>query len=163
MREKVDAFFFRPVNPFATTVFRLCFAVMLAVAFAPAGLAPRSPSLGFVTSAPYFALIYVLIAAFALGYRARTACIVLFLVLLPHDFLERGNQSRQVLLTALLCFSFAKSLPVWRYLRDEVVASDFGPIWPIRLVQFQVSILYAVGADLPPVRRCPPTAPALPD
>lgn len=146
MKEKLEDFFFRPVDPLAATLFRLCFAAMLAYTFWPAGLAARSPSLSFVTSPPYFALIYLLIAAFALGYRARTVCIVLFFVLLPHDFLERGNQSRQVLLTALFCFSFAKSIPVWRYLEKEVVASDYGPIWPIRLVQIQLSILYGVNA-----------------
>lgn len=144
--------FFLPANPRSIMAFRICLALMLAYMFAPRGLSPIYPLTEFssfnhyIFSDSYYILIYVLIALFALGVQSQILAAVLFLVLLPHDFLSDGRSSKQVILCVLLCFTFIKSVPVWKLNNVAFQTSQLSPIWPIRLIQIQLSLLYGVNA-----------------
>lgn len=143
---------FLPANPKSIMAFRICLALMLAYMFAPKGLSPIYPLTEFSSfnhyffSDSYYILIYVLIILFALGVQSQILSAVLFLVLLPHDFLSEGRSSKQVILCVLLCFIFIKSLPVWKINTLVFQTSKLSPIWPIRLIQIQLSLLYGVNA-----------------
>ena len=143
---------FLPSNPKSIVVFRFCLALMLAYMFAPRGLSPIYPLTEFshfnqyFFSDSYYILIYVLIALFALGVQSQILSVLLFLVLLPHDFLSNGRASKQVILCVLLCFAFIKTLPVWKMNQVTFQISHLSPIWPVRLIQIQLSLLYGVNA-----------------
>jgi hypothetical protein len=154
-REPYDpAFLFQRVSPVTLAVFRVLLSAMLAYA-----LWPREVPLGawvdgrplaeaayanVFMSTPYRACIYAALAWFAVGWRPRLAGAVLFCLLLPHVFLAKGRISRHMLIVAVLFTSFLRTTPLWRPadLRD----SDPGPMWPVRLMQFQLSALYGVNA-----------------
>jgi hypothetical protein len=97
---------------------------------------------------PYFLVIGVLLAAFAAGVRPRIVGFILFLLLLPLASLTAGQLSRQVLLTALFAFSMLRSDEQWslRALRQDEPRESAGPIWPIRLIQVQLTLVYGVNA-----------------
>jgi hypothetical protein len=96
----------------------------------------------------YLLLIGVLLVAFAAGVRPRIVGFVLSSLLLPLASLTSGQQSRQVLLTALLAFSMLRSDEQWslRTLRQDEPRESAGPIWPIRLIQIQLTLVYGVNA-----------------
>lgn len=143
---------FLPANPKNIMAFRICLALMLAYMFVPRGLSPIYPLTEFsgfnqyFFSDSYYILIYVLIFLFALGVQSQILSALLFLVLLPHDFLSEGRPSKQVILCVLLCFSFIKSLPVWKINNVAFQTSELSPMWPIRLIQIQLSLLYGINA-----------------
>ncbi len=120
--------------------------------FAPRGLTPIYPLSEFsylnqyLFSDSYYLLIYVLIALFALGIKSQVLSALLFLVLLPHVFLSSGRPSKQVILCVLFCFTFIRSLPIWKLNHRTYNISQLSPIWPIRLIQIQLSLLYGVNA-----------------
>jgi len=149
---KINIDLFQPLNPKSIILFRICVALMLAYMFAPRRLAPIYPLSEFsnlnhyLFSDSYYILIYVLIAIFALGVKSQIISIILFLVLLPHDFLSHGRVSKQVILCVLLCFAFIRTLPIWKMNQINHKISEFSPIWPIRLIQIQLSLLYGVNA-----------------
>jgi len=136
--------------------FRLALALFLAYMFWPADLVPRDHLLAwpriaqlyhnvFLTTAYRF-VIYGCIILFAVGWRPRFVGIVLFLVLLPHGFLSEGLQSRQVLLFTVLCISLVPTLPVWHWHRLRTNSWPMGPMWPVRLIQLQLTALYGINA-----------------
>lgn len=143
---------FQPINPKSIILFRICLALMLAYMFAPRGLTPIYPLSEFpnlnqyLFSDSYYILIYVLIAIFALGIKSQILSVLLFLILLPHDFLSSGRTSKQVILCVLFCFAFIRTLPIWKINQITHKISDYSPIWPIRLIQIQLSLLYGVNA-----------------
>lgn len=147
----IDLGLYSPASPKGIMAFRFCLALMLAYMFAPKGLSPIYPLTEFSSfnhylfSDSYYILIYVLITLFALGVKSQILAAVLFLVLLPHDFLSEGRSSKQVILCVLLCFTFIKSLPVWK-MNVAFQTSQLSPIWPLRLIQIQLSLLYGANA-----------------
>ena len=120
--------------------------------FAPRGLTPIYPLSEFdslnqyLFSNLYYILIYFLLVIFAIGIKSQVLSILLFLILLPHDFLSSGRQSKQVILCVLLCFSFIKTQPIWKINQKKYKISDHSPIWPLYLIQFQLSLLYGINA-----------------
>ena len=135
-----------------TTLFRLLLALMLAFAFKPAGLVTRedwgsfSWLGGIILSPGYSVLIYLVIAVFGLGLFRRYPGFLLLLLLIPHACLNRGNQSRQVMLFVLLCVSLLPSRPLWTAWKERHLATAHAPAWPIRLVQLQLTVLYGFNA-----------------
>ena len=147
-----QSFLFAPVNPKSISVFRILVALMITFMFSQKGLTPIYPLTEFpilckyMFSDYYYGLIYLLILLFAIGIRPQIIAILLFIILLPHDFLIQGRKSKQVILCVLLCFGFIKSLPVWHLNKKEFLISNISPIWPIRLIQIQLTLLYGVNA-----------------
>lgn len=158
----VDDFLFSPVNPRAAAVFRTLLAAMVVWTFESAGLRAASP-LGDLPGAEwlyaevvltgwYHAILFALCAWLALGWRPRMPCVLLLILLVPLLSLSRGQISRQVIWFTLAAFAFIQSDAAWslRTLfsrdRSEPIAGDAGPIWPIRLIQLQLTLVYGVNA-----------------
>lgn len=143
---------FQPLNPKSVVLFRICVALMLAFMFAPRGLAPIYPLSEFdslnqyLFSDLYYILIYLLLLIFAIGIKSQFLSILIFLILFPHDFLSSGRASKQVILCVLLCFTFIKTQPIWKINSKKYKISEHSPIWPIYLIQIQLSLLYGINA-----------------
>lgn len=143
--EGLERFLFTPVDGQVVRQFRIVLALMLAWTFWPreGGLArelldkPLLPALYeqvFLTPV-YHLWIGVLLIFLALGRYTRGVGFLLLLFLLPLDFLTIGQQSRQVMLftlLAFLCFPTDTTQPM--------------PIWPIRLMQIQLTLVYGINA-----------------
>ena len=153
---QLQRFLFEPVSARSAAVFRIALTGMLAWAFHSRWL--PAPPLSAVPGAlwayshiilrrPYFLVIGVLLMAFAAGLRPRIVGFILFSLLLPLASLTAGQESRQVLLTALLAFSMLRSDEQWslRALRQDGTRGSAGPIWPIRLIQIQLTLVYGVN------------------
>jgi hypothetical protein len=161
----MERFLFASANPKIVALFRIALAAMLMLSFQSRIMRPdpmlhRVPGLFelygqvFLTR-PYWLLILILLIAFGVGWRPRVLGSLLFAILLPLDFLGGSQQSRQILLFSLLSFSFLRS-DAWlslkqfswesfRYKPDYQLASA-GPMWPIRLIQLQLSVTYGINA-----------------
>ncbi len=152
--ELLPEFLFQQVDPAALAWFRILLALLLAYASwpRPSPLTRGVSEWPFLVqlyqsvflSTPYRVVIYGAILWFALGWRPRIAGAVLFCLLFPHELLEQGRISCQLLLSAVLCTSLLRTSPIWRW--DELKRSRPGPMWPIRLVQFQLTFLYGINA-----------------
>jgi hypothetical protein len=148
------AFLFQRVDAVTLTWFRVLLSLILAYALWPRDLPLGTwlhgwPVLtqvyqGVVLSMPYRLCIYGALVWFAVGWYPRLAGLVLLVLVLPHVFLAKGRISRHMLVAALLFAGLLRTIPVWR-LRD-LKNFDSGPIWPIRLIQCQLTLLYAVNA-----------------
>ncbi len=147
MNPRVDRFLFAPVDTRMAAWFRRAFAIALAVMFWPEGRAFVSPvgdgafaralwSSVFLTR-PWWGLCLVVLAAWGVGLGGRRMGWLALLVLLPLWFSYGVTESRQILLLSLLAFSL---------LRVDRDRSSAGPMWPIRLVQLQLSLTYLVNA-----------------
>ncbi len=154
-----EGYLFGPVDATAAAAFRIGLACMCAIVFWPADLllsrevsvypfvADLYPSL--FKTAPWHWLQLGGLALFGLGLRPRWVGPVLVLCLFPGCFEIGPRRSRQILLFALLAFSLVASdtrrFPIpWR--PAGRVHRSAGPIWPIRLIQLQLALCYAVNA-----------------
>lgn len=146
---RLDRFLFAPVASAPVAGFRVAFAVVLLAAFWPEGRQPigslaRLPGAAalwdgvFLTHA-YWALCVAALVAFAAAVGGRASAAAAAILLLPLTPL-RGALSHQVLLFSLLAFSLL------RQHRRPLPGQTAGPIWPLRLIQIQLSALYAVNA-----------------
>ena len=154
MNERLERFLFAPANATSAAIFRVIFATVLAANFRILGDATRAieshPLMRTLFHAifltrPYHWMCLLLIAVFAVGIRPRLVGLILVAMLTPLDFLTIGQQSRQMLLFALFAFSFLRSdlrLALWRSHGDD----SAGPMWPIRLIQIQLSLVYGINA-----------------
>ena len=152
----LDAFLFSPLEARATAWFRILFASAIPAFFRSTNLSVPSWASGdaawlydnlFLTT-EYMALIAAMCVVLAIGWKPRVVALILVVMLLPLDFLDTGRPSRQVILFALLCFSFVRSDTIrfpWSANNDSA-AQDAGPAWPIRLIQLQLTVLYLVNA-----------------
>jgi hypothetical protein len=156
---RLDRFLFEPINPRSAAMLRIALAIMLPYAFRSLGMQVYPPAEWiphalwwyhhlFLTPGYAAGVIFVAVL-FGLGVYPRATGLVLFAMLLPLASLSRGRQSRQVWLFALFAFSLVRSdaawsLPTW--LNRRRALNDAGPIWPIRLIQIQLCLVYAVNA-----------------
>lgn len=156
---RIERFLFEPINARSAAIFRMALAVILPYAFRSRGTIVFPPAAWvphamwwyqhlFLTRG-YAAAIIVACAIFGLGIYPRAMGFILFAMLLPLGSLSRGRQSRQVWLLSLVAFSLVRSgaawsLPTW--LKRRTDARDAGPIWPVRLIQIQLCIVYATNA-----------------
>ena len=138
---RVSRWLFAPTDPTAIAVFRVLLSVMLLIVFWPRGLALDRPFRGitglvelyesvFLTR-PYWYLALSAILVFATGWRSKLIGWGLATLLFPLLFLTAFRQSRQALLSVLVVFSLLGS---------------HGPMWPVRLMQLQLSVIYGVNA-----------------
>ncbi len=100
----------------------------------------------------YF-LLFIACIAVLVGFRTRLAALVLFVCLASFQrrnpfVLNSGDQLLQVLAFFLVLMPAGVSLSVDRWLKrgEEFWEFPTRPIWPLRLVQLQVSILYISAA-----------------
>jgi hypothetical protein len=135
-------------------VFRIALAAMLAVAFWPDTRLGAdnawpfaAPYASVLVSPPYILAVLALLVLFGLGWRPRPVGMALAAMLLPLASQAGHRLGRHVLLMSLLAFCLVRGdarLSV-SALRGHAPA-DAGPLWPIRLIQLQLSTLYLVNA-----------------
>ena len=137
----VSDWLFAPANPTWVAVFRVLLCLMLLVDFWPGSLVADLPfrnSFGleklyeplFLTWS-YWALAAAMVVLFGAGWRPRLMGGCAVVLLFPLLFLSGSRQSRQVLWFVLIACSLLR---------------PGGPMWPIRLIQFQLSVVYGVNA-----------------
>gem|GEM_PF-1235892 len=148
---------FASAHPQAVAAFRMVLALALLLAFTPhADLGadirqhPRLVELYeqvFLTRWYWWGRL-VPLGLLALGWWPRAMGVLLLALLFSLDLLSGYRESRQVMLMALLAFCFMRSDATWsvRALRRPVVLVNAGPMWPIRLIQLQLSLVYGVNA-----------------
>ena len=159
-RPRADRFLFGPADALSVGVFRIGLAVMIAIVFraggAPVSLVGAVEQMPAVRAAyqvlflrsPYWWVIVALLAVLALGWRPRLASVILLVLLIPLVFRDWRMQGRLVLFLGLLAFAFLRSdarLSL-RALTHSVPAEGPGPLWPIRLIQVVLTVLYGVNA-----------------
>jgi len=156
---RLEQFLFAPVDPAYAAVFRIALAAMLAVVFWPyegMGLVLgvyRVPALPYLykhifLAMPYWLLILAVLTFFGAGFSPRVLGFLLVALLLPLVFLIGRQPSRQILLFTLVFFSLLRSdarLSL-RWGRQGPQPVTTGPMWPIRLIQLQLSVVYGVNA-----------------
>jgi len=151
---RLEVFLFAPADPRSAALFRMALGAALPIFFWSHGMglyarlagAPGLPWLyeNIFLTLPYWLLALAVSAAFGLGWRPRLTGYALAALLLPLAALDEAQQSRQVLLFALLAFALVRSDAQWSARPGAGGAA--GPLWPIRLVQLQLSVLYGVNA-----------------
>lgn len=155
--ERVAGWLFAPVDARACTWLRVGFGLLLAWAYKPDARQRYAGMLGnsewrhevfelFFLHPVYEALMLAGIVVFTLGWRHRVVGLGLALMLLPHGYLVHGVQSRQILVFCLVCVSLLPSLPVWRLRARGEGEVTKGPVWPLRLLQLQLTVIYGVNA-----------------
>jgi hypothetical protein len=165
----LDRFLFRPADARTAAVFRIALAAMLAWVFWPAGWDPAGvrhvpgPDALYrdvFLTRPYWLAVLALLVLFAAGVRPRIVGPAAALLLAPLMFRAGRLPGRLVMEFTLVAFSFLRSDAVLSARRLPRLASrrprapavragaapDAGPIWPVRLVQLQLSVLYGVNA-----------------
>jgi hypothetical protein len=165
----LDRFLFRATDARTAAVFRIALAAMLAWVFWPSGWDPAGvrhvPGPDalyrdvFLTRA-YWLAVLALLVLFAAGVRPRIVGPAAALLLAPLLFRGGRLPGRLVMEFTLVAFSFLRSDAAWSARRlphllsrrprapagRADAAADAGPIWPVRLVQLQLSVLYGVNA-----------------
>lgn len=157
-RTALERFLFDPADPLSAGIFRIGLAGMVLLVFRPGGTvldrairdAPWAAELftGLFLTPPYTALIVLLSALFGVGIRPRPVGFALAAALTPLVLREGREHGRFLLVFALLAFSFLRSdarlTP--RALSAGRPPSQAGPLWPVRLIQVELSLLYGVNA-----------------
>lgn len=155
--DSLDRFLFAPADALDVAIFRIILAVILAANFRRVGditpLIEAHPSVrelyqSILLTRPYHALCLILIALFGAGVRSRPIGFVLVVLLTPLNFVSDGQQSRQMLIFALMVFSFLHSDRRLAIGSTAAAGSSAtaGPMWPMRLIQLQLSLVYGINA-----------------
>jgi hypothetical protein len=167
-----NRFWFEPVPASSFALFRIAFGVLVLLwtislspslfeFFSSRGVLPEQPALpsggwgvfGTFESDVAVALVYflLLIASLCLvfGFRTRLAAFVVFFCVVAFTrrnvwVFNSGDLFVRVLSFYMLLMPAAAALSVDRWLRARNTFWDVPvkPVWPLRLVQIQVSILY---------------------
>ncbi len=145
LAQRFEHFLFAPVNGQVARWFRIALTVMLLATFRPRGseLAREYAGIAWLTplydkyflTLPYQLWLVALLVLFACGWRTQIVGFLLVIFLAPLDLMANSQQSRQVMLFALLAFSCFPS-DLTRPM----------PMWPIRLMQIQLTLVYGINA-----------------
>jgi hypothetical protein len=154
---RINDFLFGPVNPLYASIFRICLSLIIIIVF----LLPHA-KVGFYLitdhaydslyqkiflTRAYLIISFVISILFGVGYYPRLFGFILSVLLFPLIFIFGYHVSRQILLFTLIAFSTVQSdirLSIRK--NSSKINSDSGPIWPIRLIQIQLSVLYGINA-----------------
>jgi hypothetical protein len=118
----------------------MALAVTLAAGFWPLGPGPS----GAVSV--YWLVVLSACVLLVLGVAPRSVGLILVVLLLALQPHPGRRVSRQILIFVLLAFSFVASGNRLSLFRSNAAVSTAGPMWPIRLIQAQLSLLYGIKA-----------------
>ena len=148
----ITRFLFAPVDRRTMVAFRIMLAMMLAWRFWPRGEKPvhflyAHPDIielydSIVLTTPYMIVVGLFIGLFMIGWKSRISGLLLCALLFPLDFLDEGRQSGQILIFTLFCTSLMR----FDRKRDGSRRENCGPMWPVRLIQAQVCVVYGINA-----------------
>lgn len=149
-------FLFTPLDPYYTTILRVILSVAVLVVFwnisVPLSFIRNSLSLNGLYTNVFFTLPYTIAAViililFCLGVRPRILGLLLSALLLPLVFVEGYRKSRQVITFSILAFSLIPSCSQYDLIGfNKNYGKVLSPVWPVRLIQIQLSLLYLVNA-----------------
>ena len=99
----------------------------------------------------FFAYSLVVASAMTLGFRSDLAVLATFLGLWLQTYWNRLplSSAHQVMLVVLFCLIWAETGRVWSLDARRAGASQYAggvPIWPLRLIRWQVSLIYLSSA-----------------
>ena len=149
-------FLFTPLDPYYTTILRVILSISVFVVFwnisIPLSFIRNSPSLSGLYTNVFFTLPYsiaavIVLILFCVWVRPRISGLLLSVLLLPLIFVEGYHKSRQVIMFSILAFSLIPSCSQYNLIGFK---NQYGkipaPVWPVRLIQIQLSLLYLVNA-----------------
>lgn len=167
-----NGFWFEPVSSSTFALFRIAFGTLvllwtlslspsLFAFFSEGGILPKQPQLGrgswgvlgvfesdVVVAVVYFVLLLAAVSL-TFGFKTRVAAFLVFFCVVSLTrrnpwILNSGDLFVRVLSFYMLFMPAAVALSVDRWLRERRRFWQFParPVWPLRLVQIQVSILY---------------------
>lgn len=149
-------FFFAPLDPYYTTILRAILCIAVLVSFwdtsIPLSFIRDTSWLSKLYADLFFAKPYILVVAlilifFYIGIKPRISGLLLTFVLLPLVFVEGYHKSRQVIFLSIFAFSLLPSCSQFSLVNyKNIGVLSRSPIWPIRLIQMQLSLLYLVNA-----------------
>lgn len=158
LRRRIDRFLFAPVNATAVGGLRIGLAMLLMYTFRSHEGWTFSGRLDYPAVRELYANVFLtdaywwfcvaLLLLFGLGIGARVVGLLLLPVLAPLALHLHTIAGRYIVLCLLLAFVWLRSdsrlsvAALWR----TGSAPPAGPMWPIRLMQIQVSLIYAVNA-----------------
>ena len=155
---RVDHFLFAPADPVMVGAVRVGFALLLMYVFSSHAGWRFSGRLDYPAIRNLYETIFFtdaywwfymgLLVLFGAGIGSRIAGFLLLPVLAPLALHLSTIAGRYILLCLLLAFVWLRSgsgLSVAAFFRVGP-APPAGPMWPIRLMQIQVSLIYAVNA-----------------
>ena len=153
---RIDKFLFQPVDATAAAWLRIAFAIAIPYFFWSVGQLPKSSTPEIlqllyetvILTPGHRILMVSLCILLGIGWRPRLCGFVLAPLLFPLCFLPAGHVSRQVILVALVLFSFIPSgvaRKPWQTNRENLNASS-GPCWPVRLLQIHLTLIYGANA-----------------
>jgi len=159
--ETLNRFLFTKVNPFYSAIFRIILCLFISYIFffktnigsALHVFAKFSPEVyeKYFIVILYKALCLISLFMFGIGFKSRLSGLISTLLLFPLMITAYVLlQSKILLLLALFFFSLVRSdelLSIKRLFNKtgNVLSS---PMWPIRLIQIELSLLYGVNAIL---------------
>jgi hypothetical protein len=158
MRARVEQFFFTPANPSAIAALRIWVAALAALSFFAPSSATPSSLVQFswlmqlyrdvILTPPYWVAAGAALTAFGSGLWSRPAGLLAAVLLAPLVPMQHALVGRYLLLFAVAALALLHSDRRWA-LRARLgfpQTSDVGPVWPVRLIQIQLSLLYFVNA-----------------
>lgn len=158
LRSRFDWFLFAPANAVAVGGVRVGLALLLLRTFRSHAGWEFSGRLDYPIVRELYANVFLtdaywwfymgLLVLFGLGIQARMIGLLLLAVLAPLALHLHNIAGRYLVLCVLLGFVWLRSdsrVSVAALLRTGP-APPAGPMWPIRLMQIQVSLIYAVNA-----------------
>lgn len=158
MTERIERFFFTAANARAVAALRIWLAALAAFAFFTQDSDTPSSLVQFpwmmqlyndvIQTAPYRAAAAAALTAFGAGLWSRPAGLLAALLLAPLVPMQGALPGRYLLWFAVAALALLHSDRRWalRALLGLPQTSDVGPIWPVRLIQTQLSLLYLVNA-----------------
>jgi hypothetical protein len=157
--DALDRFLFANINPLYTAIFRIILCLFIFWIFILKG-SYDTQILKLHSSYPeiyeqnvlfwYKLACSITLFLFGIGFKSRLFGLVSAILFIPLIYQHGFGTSRRLLALALFSFSLLRCdqlLSVKRLLNKtgDIIAS---PIWPIRLIQIELSLLYGVNAIL---------------
>ena len=102
----------------------------------------------YIITKPYLIISGTCVVFFGVGYRSRLFGFISVFLLFPLIFQYGIHISRQILISVLFSFSFLRSdqTLALRNLVEKRTEIYPQPIWPVRLIQIQLTVLYLANA-----------------
>jgi len=158
MNQRLEQFFFAPANPRGVAALRIWLATLTAIIFFTHEATTPSTLVRFpwlmqlygevIQTPPYWAAAGAALCAFGVGLWSRPTGLLAALLLAPLVPMEDALIGRYVVWFGVAALALLHTDRRWA-LRSRLgfpQTSRVGPIWPIRLIQVQLSLLYLVNA-----------------
>lgn len=156
--KSLDSFLFTEINLHYLAIFRILLAIIILFVFFYINDSGHILYTDFynyyeyydlyIITKPYLIIAGICVVLFGVGYRSRLFGFISVIFLFPLIFQYGLHISRQILISVLFSFSFLRSdqLLTLRNLMGNKTETSPQPIWPIRLIQIQLTVLYLVNA-----------------